>query len=173
AGWVPTNQETFNILVESDWSAYFKPDSLDAILAEHVWEHLTTEEAAIAARNCYHFLKPGGYLRVAVPDGFHPVPDYIEWVRPGGNGPGADDHKVLYTCNTFQRLFTLVGFNVDMLEYYDEQGLFHYVDWEPADGMIRRSMRFDKVTFDRSKSGGNFDFTSIVLDARKPTDLKV
>jgi hypothetical protein len=34
--------------------------------------------------------------------------------------------------------------------------------------MIRRSRRFDKLTFDRSKLGGDFDFTSIILDARKP-----
>lgn len=172
AGWVPTNQETLNLLIESDWSACFKPDSLDAILAEHVWEHLTSEEAVIAARNCFRFLKPGGYLRVAVPDGFHPAPSYIEWVRPGGNGPGADDHKVLYTYDIFRKLFTSVGFDVLMREYYDEQGTFHYAEWDPAEGMIRRSKRFDKVTIDRSAASVDFDFTSLILDARKPNNLK-
>lgn len=171
-GWIPTNREILNLLVESDWADNFKPDSLDAILAEHVWEHLTQDEAVVAAMNCYKFLKPGGYLRVAVPDGLHPDPGYIEWVRPGGNGPGADDHKVLYTYDTFRKVFASAGFDVSLCEYYDERGQFHGMDWDPAEGMIRRSKRFDKVTFDRSKSGRDFDFTSIIIDARKPANLK-
>ncbi len=171
-GWEPTNQDVLNLLVESDWFACLKPNSLDAILAEHVWEHLTQNEAVVAAKNCYKFLKPGGYLRVAVPDGLHPDPDYIEWVRPGGNGPGADDHKVLYTYDTFRKVFAAAGFDVSLCEYYDERGEFHATDWDPAAGMIRRSKRFDKVTFDRSKSGKGFDFTSIIMDAIKPTNPK-
>lgn len=171
-GWIPTNREILNLLVESDWAGYFKPNSLDAILAEHVWEHLSADDAIIAATNCYKFLKPGGYLRVAVPDGLHPDPAYIEWVRPRGNGPGADDHKVLHTYNTFRKVFTSAGFDVSLCEYYDEQGEFHSIDWDPADGMIRRSRRFDKISFDRSNSEVQFDFTSIILDAIKPTDHK-
>jgi predicted SAM-dependent methyltransferase len=169
-GWAPTDMGILNLVEASDWADYFKPDSLDAILAEHVWEHLAADEAVIAAKNCFNFLKPGGYLRVAVPDGFHPDPKYIEWVRPGGNGPGADDHKVLHTHETFRNVFASVGFDISLCEYYDEQGVFHSIDWDPADGMIRRSKRFDKANFDRSESGRNFDFTSIILDAIKPAD---
>ena len=51
---------------------YFNEGSIDAILAEHVWEHLAEEEGLAAAKCCYRYLRPGGYLRVAVPDGFHP-----------------------------------------------------------------------------------------------------
>jgi predicted SAM-dependent methyltransferase len=171
-GWLPTNKDILNLLVENDWAIYLKTNSLDAILAEHVWEHLSKNEAVVAATNCFKFLKPGGYLRVAVPDGLHPNTDYIEWVRPGGTGLGSDDHKVLYTYDTFSKVFTSAGFEVSLYEYYDEHGEFHNIDWDPAEGMIRRSKRFDKVTFDRSKSGGYFDFTSIILDARKPIDLK-
>ena len=167
-GWIPTNMEILNLLVETDWSEYMKPNSLDAILAEHVWEHLTAEEAVVAARNCFNFLKPGGYLRVAVPDGFHPDPRYIEWVRPGGIGPGANDHKLLYNHDTFRRVFASVGFDISMCEYYDEQGEFHVKDWDPADGMIRRSKRFDSITIDRITLGRDFDFISIILDATKP-----
>lgn len=171
-GWIPTNQEILNLLKEDDWVAYFKPGSLDAILAEHVWEHLTPEDAVVAAKHCFKFLKPGGYLRVAVPDGLHPNPRYIEWVRPGGNGPGADDHKILYTYDTFRKVFASAGFDISLCEYYDEHGEFHATDWNPADGMIRRSLRFDKITFDPGTSGRDFGFTSIILDARKPHSHK-
>jgi hypothetical protein len=66
------------------------------IKAEHVWEHLMPEQGATAARICHRFLRPGGYVRVAVPDGLHPDPKYVEWVRPGGSGLGAWDHTVLH-----------------------------------------------------------------------------
>lgn len=171
-GWVSSDKKTLNLLAESDWVACFEPGSLNAILAEHVWEHLTPEEAGIAATYCFRFLKPGGYLRVAVPDGFHPDPGYIEWVRPEGSGPGADDHKVLYTYDTFRKVFTSAGFNVSMYEYYDEHGEFHGMDWNHEEGMIRRSRRFDEDTFDRRKSGVSFAFTSIILDAIKPTGCR-
>lgn len=162
-GWVATDKETLNLLSESAWSTYFKPNSLDAILAEHVWEHLSPEEASVAAKNCYTFLKPGGYLRVAVPDGFHPDPAYIEGVRPGGSGPGAEDHKALYTHASFCELFASAGFDASLLEYFDEQGQFHSNGWNPSDGMIRRSQRYDP-----RNSAKQLSYTSIILDAVKP-----
>lgn len=40
----------------------------DAFVAEHVWEHLSLSDAHVAARNCQRYLRPGGRLRIAVPD---------------------------------------------------------------------------------------------------------
>lgn len=33
------------------------------ILAEYVWEHISEIEGIVASKNCYDFIKPGGYLR--------------------------------------------------------------------------------------------------------------
>lgn len=45
------------------------PEGLaDAFLAEHVWEHLSLDDAHRATRNCQRYLRPGGRLRLAVPD---------------------------------------------------------------------------------------------------------
>jgi predicted SAM-dependent methyltransferase len=164
-GWVTTEQDVLNLVFESDWDNYFKKNSLDAILAEHVWEHLTPKDSIIAARNCFSFLKPGGYIRVAVPDGYHPDPTYIEGVKPGGSGAGAEDHKVLYTYDTFREAFSAVGFDVTLLEYFDEHGKFIAKEWSASDGFIERSKRFDS-----RNTAGNLSYTSIVLDARKPVD---
>lgn len=161
-GWVGTDMQALNLLDESTWSRFVGPGSLDAILAEHVWEHLTPEQALVAARTCHRFLKPGGYLRAAVPDGLHPDPAYVAEVRPGGSGAGADDHKVLYTADTFARVFASAGFAPRLLEYFDADGTFHACDWNPADGMIKRSRRFD------ARNGGGPVYTSIVLDAVRP-----
>jgi predicted SAM-dependent methyltransferase len=162
-GWVSTDQEVLNLLEKESWATFIERDSLDAILAEHVWEHLHPHEAVIAAMTCYTFLKPGGYLRVAVPDGFHPEKSYIDAVRPGGTGAGADDHKVLYTITSFRDLFINAGFDVRPLEYFDEHGQFHCSDWSPSDGVIRRSKRFDS-----RNAPERLAYTSIILDAVKP-----
>jgi predicted SAM-dependent methyltransferase len=163
SGWVPTDIEFLDIRSEDDWSRYFNPDSVAAILAEHVWEHLDSTDARVAARNCFRFLEPGGYLRAAVPDGLHPDPTYIEWVRPGGTGPGADDHRVLHTYRSFGELFESEGFDVRLLEYFDEAHQFRSTEWDPAGGFILRSSRNDP----RNQSSP-LAYTSIVLDAYKP-----
>jgi predicted SAM-dependent methyltransferase len=160
--WLPTSIDFLNLLKESDWQRYFRPNSIDAILAEHVWEHLTAEEGLIAAKNCFQYLRPGGYIRVAVPDGLHPDPSYIEYVRVGGSGPGSDDHKVLCTYESLRSLFEAADFNVHLLEYFDEKGEFHFKEWDPENGKIHRSKLWDK----RNK-GGKLNYTSIIIDAFK------
>lgn len=161
-GWIPTEVEFLDVRRADHWERYFEPGSVRAILAEHVWEHLTAEEAVVAAANCFAYLEGGGYLRVAVPDGLHPDPDYIDRVRPGGTGPGADDHKILYDYRTFGWVFESVGFRVLLLEYFDEEGHFHGVEWDPEAGKIRRSRRYDP-----RNDHHNLAYTSIVLDAIK------
>lgn len=161
-GWIATERESLNLLNVSDWREYFTNDSIDAILAEHVWEHLTRQDGIEAARNCYRFLKPGGYVRVAVPDGLHPSPEYIERVRVGGSGPAAWDHKVLYDHRTLSDVFAQAGFKVELLEYHDEEGTFHFTDWDPAEGLIHRSYRFHRPERTRP-----YRYTSLIIDAKK------
>jgi predicted SAM-dependent methyltransferase len=99
---------------------------------------------------------------VAVPDGLHPNPNLIEAVRVDGSGSAAQEHKVLYTYRTLKEVFEAVGFKVELYEYFDEQGRFHYREWDPQEGTIRRSKRFD-----RRNKDGVLRYTSIVLDAKK------
>lgn len=162
-GWVPSDINYLNLLNGDQWFSYFQENKIDALLAEHVWEHLSEEEGILAAKTCFKYLKNGtGYLRVAVPDGFSHNNKYIEYVRPGGNGYGAHDHKVLYTYKTLSDVFENAGFKVDLLEYFDENGVFHYKPWNKDDGMIFRSSRFDVRNTDKT-----LNYTSIILDAKK------
>lgn len=162
-GWIQTDIEYLDLLQASDWKRFFREGSVAAILAEHVWEHLTPADGAQAAATCFRYLQPGGYLRLAVPDGCHPDPVYRERVRPGGTGPGADDHKVLYDHQSLGDLLHAAGFEVELLEYFDTTGKFHCTEWDPADGMIHRSRRFDE-----RNQGGRLAYTSLIVDARKP-----
>lgn len=159
--WVNTNKHTLNLLNADTWKKYFQMDSIDNILAEHVWEHLTLEEGKKAVEVCYYFLKPGGKLRIAVPDGFHKSKSYIERVKPGGSGYGSDDHKVLYNYKTLSESLKESGFKVEKIEYFDENHKFHFKDWSFEDGLVHRS-RFDK----RNKSG-QINYTSLIIDGIK------
>lgn len=163
-GWIPTEEYTLNLLDERHWRRFFRPGAVDAILAEHVWEHLDDAESVLAARLCFKYLKPGGYLRVAVPDGHHPSSRYLDYVRPGGHGGGADDHQQLYTYKTLEDVFSGVGYEVDLLEYFDEDGVFQSKPWDATEGYVHRSRYND----DRNR-GGELRYTSIILDAIKPT----
>lgn len=142
---------------------FFEPGKVKRILAEHVMEHLNPLEAIQATQNFQEFLEPGGYVRIAVPDGNHPSPEYIENVRPGGIGPGAQDHKALYTFATLNELFTSQGFVVNGLEYFDDSGDFITNQWKNEDGLIHRSFLNDE----RNRDGVN-KYSSIIIDAFKP-----
>jgi len=131
-------------------------------MAEHVWEHLDETQTALANRYCWEYLAPGRSLRLAVPDGLHPSPDYIAYIRPGGTGAGADDHKVLYDYRNMTARLESTGFSVSLLEYWDETGCFHYIDWTSDNGHIDRSRRYDE----RNKQG-TLGYTSLIVDATK------
>ncbi|WP_044641111.1 class I SAM-dependent methyltransferase [Risungbinella massiliensis] len=163
--WIHTNQEDLDIRYTKDWANLFVPCSITAILAEHVWEHMTWDEGLQAAKNCYHYLKCGGYVRCAVPDGYFPDHTYQKLIQVGGPGSkdhSAASHKIVFTYHTFRELFELAGFQVTLLEYFDEQGRFHHKQWDPAKGLVYRT-----YSHDHRNQNGKIGFTSILLDAVK------
>lgn len=161
-GWIGTDINTLNITNKNDWGKLFRPLSIHAILAEHVLEHLSIEEASCSLDNCFNYLTHNGYMRIAVPDGFHPSEKYIQNVMPGGKGSGSMDHKVLYNYKTLTNILESNGFQVILLEYFDEKGEFHFKDWDPYKGMIVRSMRYDP----RNREGSMI-YSSLIVDAVK------
>lgn len=165
-GWIRTQQADLNLTRRTDWAGRFNLASISRILIEHVWEHLTPDEAGIAARICFDFLASGGYLRCAVPDGCFPNTGYQRKIRIGGPGPldhPAASHKVVYSSQSLAAVFENAGFDVKLLEWWDEIGEFHAEPWDERDGFIYRSKRFDHRNED-----GTLGFTSLIVDAVKP-----
>jgi predicted SAM-dependent methyltransferase len=110
---------------KDDWDQRFSPESITAILAEHVWEHLTYDDRVQAAKICYEYLKVGGYVRCAVPDALFPIEEYQNIVKIGGPGPKdhpAASHKIVHTYRTLKTMFESAGYQVQLLEYCDENG---------------------------------------------------
>ena len=165
-GWTSTQETELDLLNRGDFERLFSREKPTAFLAEHVWEHMTLEEGIRAAKNCFDYLAHGGYIRVAVPDANFRNAWYQSIVQVGGNGDPshpAFTHKIVYDYVTLKTVFEKAGFEVELLEYCDENGTFHYTDWDERDGRIGRSLRFDT----RNKDG-KLGMVSIILDAKKP-----
>ncbi|WP_377865622.1 class I SAM-dependent methyltransferase [Bacillus sp. R86525] len=164
-GWVQTQEDELNLLDNTTWEERFEYNSISAILAEHVWEHLTFEEGVEAAEICYKFLKPSGHIRCGVPDAFFRDEAYQNIVQIDGPGPKdhpAASHKIVHNYKTLTKIFEIAGFEVVLLEYCDGNGQFYYNEWDANDGVIFRSKKYDS-----RNRGDKLGFPSLIVDAIK------
>lgn len=161
--WISTDRDLLDVTLESDWQRLLAGRKASRLLAEHVWEHLSPDQMNEANRLAFSHLAEGGSLRIAVPDGFNPDRKYIASVRPGGDGRSADEHLQLLNYKSLSQALLLAGFEVELLEYWDEYGNFHYRPWQSKDGYIKRSLLHD-----RRNRAGVIGYTSLIVDARKP-----
>lgn len=91
AGWV--NIDLLGDPVDVAWNLArplpFASASVDAVFHEHLLEHLPLEAGAVLMRECHRVLRPGGILRVGVPDAGRLIDsyagdrDYLEALHPG------------------------------------------------------------------------------------------
>lgn len=164
--WISTQENELNLLNTEDFARMFASEKPTAFLAEHVWEHMTFDEGCRAAQNCFDYLQDGGYIRVAVPDKNFRNEWYQNMVKVGGNGDPnhpAFTHKIVYDYKMLSQVFKQAGFEIELLEWCDEAGDFHYKYWNEHDGKIGRSLRFDT-----RNQNGKLGMVSIILDAKKP-----
>lgn len=58
------------------------PDGVASVAyAGEVWEHFEYDDTVMLTKECFRVLKPGGVLRLCVPDGMQYWPKYIELVE--------------------------------------------------------------------------------------------
>lgn len=160
AGWISTSLSLVDPRDHRALGRFFHRSSVDALLAERVWERWTIQQGLDAAKNCFQYLKPGGYLRVAVADGFHPSPTYLQRERES-----VQEHEIrsLYNYVSLGQLFEQAGFRCELIEYFDEEGNFHSNPWDVSKGLIQTSLLFDA-----RNERAPYEYTSLILDAVKP-----
>jgi predicted SAM-dependent methyltransferase len=76
----------------------FPDASVSYIYSSHTFEHFTYEESLLVAKECFRVLKPGGVLRIVVPDLGILVSDYLA----GAASPKASHRfigRLLLTCS--------------------------------------------------------------------------
>ena len=158
--WIITDYPFFDITKGKIWKYLFKRRIADKILSEHVLEHFYEDEVKFILKQAYFYLQPTGNIRIAVPDSNHPNPNYIEYVRPGGSGAGADDHKSFWNFKTLSNLLKDIGYKVDLLEYCDDNKKIITTEFNDDNGIIHRSL----------SKGFKCDiknYSSLIIDAYK------
>jgi predicted SAM-dependent methyltransferase len=161
-GWLSTDISTLDVTNENHFKKYFRNKKINKILAEHVLEHLTDEELELMVKHLYKYSADDINIRIAVPDGYHNEQEYLNLVKPGGSGEGAEDHKHLFNYITLSSIFEKQGFVSYLKEYWDEEGEFRTTYIYDDFGMIRRSF----INDDRNKDKVHF-YTSLIIDFKK------
>ena len=161
-GWFSTDIVTLDVTKESDFKKYFSKKKIHKVLAEHVLEHLTNSDLDLMAANLFKYSEENVNIRIAVPDGFHSNVDYINIVKPGGTGEGAEDHKNLFTVISLSEIFERSGFKSHPVEYWDKDGKFHQGYKNNENGYVIRSFLNDK-----RNQNGNPVYTSLIIDFKK------
>jgi len=161
-GWFSTDIVTLDITNEKHFKKYFSRKKINKILAEHILEHLTSQELNLLISNLYNYSSDEINIRIAVPDGFHSDENYIDTIKPGGTGEGADDHKHLFNYKSLSALFENHNFKATPLEYWDQNGKFHTMYKNDDCGFIRRSFINDSRNLASVPA-----YTSLIVDFQK------
>ena len=165
--WISTNEEWFDISKKADWQRFFKNKKiLKRALAEHVFEHLTKSEMTTALKLIYDYLIKEGTLRIAVPDGNHPNPQYREHTGINGIGADASDHKQFITFEYLKSELENCGFKCVLREGYMSDGTLVNEEFTSKLGFIIRSRNNKSFNL---KYGWNFENanSSLIVDAYK------
>jgi predicted SAM-dependent methyltransferase len=183
-GWMSTDLRQpgsrLDVRRAEDWSRSFAVNSIDRIVAEHMLEHLTLEDGLIALCNIRRHLKPGGHVRIGVPDAYNPDPAYQEHCRPGGKGQAwarlflyqADEpeHKTHYNYKSLSALMLRAGLTPRLLEHHDEQGVFHRGQWKLEDGPVQRYYN-SPYNLNVYLPFHGFQNLSLIIDGVKPSSV--
>lgn len=139
--WINTDLPQFDITNASHWEFIFGNVKISNLFAEHVFEHLTKEQIIMALTLAHKYMSDTGVFRIAIPDRNNKDSLYQEATKPGGTGPGADDHKVFLNIHDCEELAKATSFRILPLEYFDNDSSFHFVDFDSDKGDVTRSRK--------------------------------
>ena len=78
----------------------FKENSVDFIYSSHMIEHFYPKEAFNFLKECYRILRPGGILRLAVPDLEKSSKKYLEDIKKNKNSkPAKEFNEIIYASS--------------------------------------------------------------------------
>ncbi len=160
--WFSTDIYSLDICRQDHYPLHFQKNSVSCFFAEHVVEHLTEKAFRQFLTNARPYLEKNGVIRIGVPDGCFPNQAYIDAIKPGGSGDGADDHKMLYTCDKMVKCIQACGYAARLVEWWDDAGRFHQREMNPEYGLISRSRYHDP-----RNANGSIRYTSLIVDAIK------
>ena len=116
-----------NVMVKMDITdILFPDDSFDAIICNHVLEHIIDDGKAMS--ELYRTLKPGGWAIMQVPLSLTLKNTYedfsITTIRSREEAFGQGDHVRIYTEEDYQNRLTQAGFKVNVFKWVTEAETF-------------------------------------------------
>jgi predicted SAM-dependent methyltransferase len=74
----------------------FKNETFDFVYHSHVLEHFSKEDGEKLIEECFRVLKPGGTLRIAIPDLEQIAKNYIKFLEAGVKKPDDEQNRANY-----------------------------------------------------------------------------
>jgi len=140
----------------------FPDNCFNGIYCEHVFEHFTQEEGLPFLKECFRVLKPGGSVRIIVPDGEKVIRTYI------------DDPQALLSHRNVPSSCAMEAVNSYFRQRYEHHCLYDFelikYQLELAGGhqVSRESYRKGKASEEMLIDDGKYEWESLYVEAVKP-----
>ncbi len=172
------NSNVVYMNVNKPWSAY-KDNSVDIVYSSHMFEHLSLKSSELYLKESFRCLKPGGVIRIAIPDLYKISKKYITEYEAGIENPS--DH-IMRAINMHRE--GIYGSNIGILKKmvlewqgYPHQHKFMY-DEKSLKDRIKQVGFVDILSLEYGVShyirdikdveGKRESFLSVYLEAIKP-----
>lgn len=135
----------------------FADQSASFIYSSHTFEHFTWEESLATAKECFRVLRPGGLLRIVVPDLGLIVREYLQDSDPLAS------HRFLSRLSLRHTVHDLIHPGANHSQMFDERSLIH----------LMQQAGFAKPEVSRFMESRIPDIARIELEVRRQESLYV
>jgi len=119
--------ENYDYEIDISKTLPFQDNTVDAILAEHVLEHISIQEAWCFLEECFRIMKSGAFLRIAVPcvSRIHAFADeeYFAFIKKHGWGEANrkdavrsiifnHGHQTIWERTSLDAIMDVLGFHI-------------------------------------------------------------
>lgn len=130
--------QELDVTKEQDFARWFCEEGIDVFHSEHTFEHISYENSLTAFKLFYKYLRPTGYVRIAVPGEHHMgkshKPDKLD-IQYG--------HISFWNKTIIGDYLKSAGFQRIELREYQSANSCHISLWNRCEGMVRRSFMHD------------------------------
>jgi len=140
----------------------FSNNCFDGIFCEHVFEHFTQEEGLTFLKECFRILKPGGVIRIIVPDGEKIIRTYIDEPETLLSHRDTESSCAMEAVNSYfrQRYEHHCLYDFELIKYQMELAGGGQVSRES----YRQGKGFEEMLIDDKK----YEWESLYVEAVKP-----
>ena len=162
--------------LNNDWR--FNDSSVDVVYASHLFEHLSLKSADLFLKNAYRCLKPGGVIRIVVPDLYKISKKYINEYDEMDRGNPTE--FIMWAINMHREgqygnpslfkkiIYELQGYPHQHKFMYDDKSLIHKMEAYGFKELTSLSYGFSKLIQEIEEvEGSKESYLSVYIEAIK------